>query len=174
MQKKIIFFSGRLPTPLIISSQSVQRLTSFMRDFSNFLNTWAHYPSTDFLSHLLTIYCPSQIMIFSVTLKFLIISMILAGRVVTAMAPPTFQIHPNGNKNKCLDVRGAVFENNTPVDMSAIFSLSLFLRDNNVFFRYDCNGTRAQDWWIFNGSTKVRLAGTNFCLDAGTCRWLAF
>jgi hypothetical protein len=55
-------------------------------------------------------------MIFFVTLKFLIVS-VLAGRVVTAMAPPTFQIHPNGNKNKCLDVRGAVFENNTPVDM---------------------------------------------------------
>ena len=62
-------------------------------------------------------------MISFVTLKSLIISM-LAGRVVTAMAPPTFQIHPNGNKNKCLDVRGAVFENNTPVDMSAIISES--------------------------------------------------
>lgn len=59
-------------------------------------------------------------MIFFVTLKFLIVS-VLAGRVVvvSAMAPPNFQIHPNGNKNKCLDVRGAVFENNTPVDMSA-------------------------------------------------------
>jgi hypothetical protein len=58
-------------------------------------------------------------MIFFVTLKFLVVS-VLAGRVVTAMVPPTFQIHPNGNKNKCLDVRGAAFEDNTPVDMSAI------------------------------------------------------
>lgn len=54
-------------------------------------------------------------MIFFVTL----VVSVLAGRVVTAMAPPAFQIHPNGNNNKCLDVRGAVFENNTPVDMSA-------------------------------------------------------
>jgi len=88
-------------------------------------------------------------MIFFVTLKFLVV-FILAGRVVSAITPPSFQIHPNGNKNKCLDVRGGVFADNTPVDI------------------YDCNGTRAQDWWIFNGSTKVRLAGTNFCLDAGT------
>ena len=62
-------------------------------------------------------------MIFFVTLKFLIVS-VLAGRVVTAMAPPTFQIHPNGNKTKRLDVlnRGAVF---SPVNMSAIISESL-------------------------------------------------
>ena len=56
-------------------------------------------------------------MIFFVT--FLVV-FVLASRVVTAIHPPAFQIHPNGNKNKCLDVRGAVFDNNTPVDMSAI------------------------------------------------------
>ena len=49
----------------------------------------------------------------------------------------------------CLDVRGAVFENGTPVQV------------------YECNGTPAQDWYLNWGSTKVRLAGTNFCLDAG-------
>ena len=57
----------------------------------------------------------------------------VAGRVVTAMVPPTFQIHPNGNKNKCLDVRGAAFENNTPVDMSAI-SESYHLSSIDNFF----------------------------------------
>jgi len=32
---------------------------------------------------------------------------------------------------------------------------------------YDCNGTGAQRWLIRRGSTKVRVANTNFCLDAG-------
>ena len=41
-----------------------------------------------------------------------------------------------------------------------------------VYNRYDCNGTPAQNWWIVNGSTKVKLAGTNFCLDAGACMCL--
>ncbi|KAF9488539.1 ricin B lectin [Pleurotus eryngii] len=33
---------------------------------------------------------------------------------------------------------------------------------------YDCNGTGAQKWVINRRRTKVRLAGTNFCLDAGS------
>ncbi|KAF8999265.1 hypothetical protein BDQ17DRAFT_1427883 [Cyathus striatus] len=33
---------------------------------------------------------------------------------------------------------------------------------------YDCNGTPAQNWEIQRESTKVRLAGTQFCLDAGS------
>ncbi|RXW16373.1 hypothetical protein EST38_g9483 [Candolleomyces aberdarensis] len=59
------------------------------------------------------------------------------------------QLHPNWNWGKCLDVRGAVFANGTPVDI------------------FDCNGTPAQNWIINPGSTKVQLADTNFCLDAG-------
>ena len=74
-------------------------------------------------------------MIFFVTLKLLIVSM-LAGRVVAAGSPPTFQIHPNGNKNKCLDVRGAAFENNTPVNMSAIFSKPRHLHDTNWLINF--------------------------------------
>ncbi|KAH6906254.1 G-X-X-X-Q-X-W domain-containing protein [Coprinopsis sp. MPI-PUGE-AT-0042] len=65
---------------------------------------------------------------------------------------PSQVIHPDGDKSKCLDVRGAVFENGTPVQI------------------YDCNGSAAQKW-VFNvGSphVPVRLAGTNFCLDAGS------
>ena len=33
---------------------------------------------------------------------------------------------------------------------------------------YDCNGTPAQSWNLERGSTKVRLDGTDFCLDAGS------
>ncbi|TFK72657.1 hypothetical protein BDN72DRAFT_957163 [Pluteus cervinus] len=72
-------------------------------------------------------------------------------------APPTcvppaaaVAIHPNGNPNKCLDVRGANYANGTPVQI------------------YDCNGTPAQQWLIHEGSTQVKLANSNFCLDSGT------
>ncbi|KAH9477591.1 hypothetical protein JR316_0009813 [Psilocybe cubensis] len=63
-------------------------------------------------------------------------------------APPTVAIHPAANKSKCLDVRGNVQANGTPVQI------------------YDCNGTGAQKWTLGDGPTKVKLAGTNFCLDA--------
>ncbi|KAL1708044.1 ricin B lectin domain-containing protein [Schizophyllum commune] len=59
-------------------------------------------------------------------------------------------LHPNGNNGKCLDVQGNVQANGTPVDI------------------YDCNGTSAQQWVLTRGSTAVRLANTNFCLDAGS------
>ncbi|KAF8157229.1 ricin B lectin domain-containing protein [Crassisporium funariophilum] len=59
-------------------------------------------------------------------------------------------IHPGFNTAKCLDVRGAKYANGTPVQI------------------YDCNNTPAQRWTINRGSTKVQLAGTNFCLDAGS------
>jgi len=49
-----------------------------------------------------------------------------------------------------LDVRGAVLANGTPVQI------------------FDCNGTPAQDWVISLGEGPVVLAGTNFCLDAGS------
>jgi len=54
------------------------------------------------------------------------------------------------SQNKCLDVRGGVFANGTPVQI------------------YDCNGTQAQRWIINSGSlSQVQVAGTNFCLDIG-------
>ncbi len=37
-------------------------------------------------------------------------------------------------------------------------------------YRYDCNETNAQQWLITRGNTKVQLAGTNFCLDAGSSK----
>ncbi|TEB21133.1 ricin B-like lectin [Coprinellus micaceus] len=62
----------------------------------------------------------------------------------------SFRIKPGyGAVNKCLEVRGGVVANGTPVQI------------------YDCNGTPAQEWYVGRGSTKVQLAGTNFCLDAG-------
>ncbi|KAH9484883.1 hypothetical protein JR316_0001785 [Psilocybe cubensis] len=60
------------------------------------------------------------------------------------------EIHPNGNENKCLDVRGAVFKNGTPVQI------------------YDCNKTNAQRWIINpDQSSQIKVAGTSFCLDSG-------
>ncbi|KAF8981382.1 hypothetical protein BDQ17DRAFT_1337346 [Cyathus striatus] len=52
----------------------------------------------------------------------------------------TVAIHPNGNTNKCLDVKGAVYANGTPVQI------------------YDCNGTPAQSWSINRGGTQIRVA----------------
>jgi hypothetical protein len=85
--------------------------------------------------------------------------------------PKPTALHPNGNHKKCLDVRGAIFENGTPVQMSvAPRCLSIFdpfkLRDP----RYDCNQTPAQQWFIHRGSTKVKVAGVDFCLDAGSSK----
>jgi len=59
-------------------------------------------------------------------------------------------IHPNGNKNKCLDVRGNVLANGTPVQI------------------YDCNGSAAQQWFINAATTAVQLGNTGYCLDAGS------
>ncbi|PPQ94412.1 hypothetical protein CVT25_002500 [Psilocybe cyanescens] len=63
-------------------------------------------------------------------------------------APPTVAIHPYASSSKCLDVRGNVQADGTPVQI------------------YDCNGSAAQKWTLGNGPTKIKLAGTNFCLDA--------
>ncbi|KIK01011.1 carbohydrate-binding module family 13 protein [Laccaria amethystina LaAM-08-1] len=59
-------------------------------------------------------------------------------------------LHPIRSANKCLDVRGGIFQNGTAVQI------------------YDCNETAAQKWIIGRGATTpVLLAGTGFCLDAG-------
>lgn len=60
------------------------------------------------------------------------------------------QIHPFGVVGKCLNVKGNVTANGTPVQV------------------FDCNGSSGQNWSIVKGQTKVQLAGTNFCLDAGS------
>ncbi|KAJ8508457.1 hypothetical protein ONZ45_g9262 [Pleurotus djamor] len=68
----------------------------------------------------------------------------------TSTPNPSVRLHPNGNNNKCVDVKGDIRANGTPVQI------------------YDCNGSGAQNWSVKKGSTKVQLTGTNFCLDAGT------
>lgn len=61
------------------------------------------------------------------------------------------QVFHNFTPNKCVDVRGNNLQNGTPVQI------------------YDCNGTGAQRWILNSvGSTKLRVAGSNFCLDAGS------
>jgi hypothetical protein len=76
-------------------------------------------------------------------------------------------LNPNLNLNKCLDVRGGVFANGTPVQMF-VLSPSFYTHVLILCHSYDCNGTGAQKWVINRGNTKVRVNGTNFCLDAGS------
>ncbi|KAG6904780.1 hypothetical protein DXG01_007251 [Tephrocybe rancida] len=68
------------------------------------------------------------------------------------MIPPNdfHTIHPNGDKTKCLDVRGGQFQDGTPVQI------------------FDCNKTPAQQWKISRGPTTVRINIAPFCLDAGS------
>ncbi|WWC93767.1 hypothetical protein V866_000603 [Kwoniella sp. B9012] len=80
------------------------------------------------------------------------ITSISASPAFTSPSSPPSQyllIHPNGQRNKCLDVAGNKHDNGTRVQI------------------YDCNGTGAQRWLIDKGKTKLRLKGTDFCLDAG-------
>ncbi|KAF5361907.1 hypothetical protein D9756_002821 [Leucocoprinus leucothites] len=73
--------------------------------------------------------------------SFLTIASYVAGQAV---------LHPlNATTNKCLDVRGNVRANGTPVQI------------------FDCNGSPAQQWIFSFGQTSVRLANSPFCLDAG-------
>ncbi|TRM67919.1 ricin B lectin domain-containing protein [Schizophyllum amplum] len=57
-------------------------------------------------------------------------------------------LHPNGNSGKCLNVAGDA-ANGTPVQID------------------DCDGSAAQQFVLSRGTTSVKLAGTDFCLDAG-------
>lgn len=81
-------------------------------------------------------------------------------------------IHPNGNVNKCLDVRGGVMANGTPVQMSVCPFLGLV---STCLMKsacsYDCNGTQAQKWVIKRGGQQIKVSGTNFCLDAGSSKF---
>jgi len=70
--------------------------------------------------------------------------------VSTSSSSAISPIHPISDTSKCLDVRGAVFANGTPVQI------------------YDCNETNAQQWVISPGTTSLNVLGTNYCLDAGS------
>ncbi len=64
------------------------------------------------------------------------------------------RLHPNGRTSWCLEVQGNKRANGTPVQLA------------------QCSSSSAQAWTIKRGSTQVKLAGTNFCLDAGSCESL--
>ncbi|BEJ13562.1 hypothetical protein CspHIS471_0307360 [Cutaneotrichosporon sp. HIS471] len=71
----------------------------------------------------------------------------------TTTPPPNANgvvIHPGSNTNLCVDVAGAKFANGTPVQV------------------YQCNGTPAQAFTLVRGNQQIKVAGTNFCLDAGS------
>ncbi|PPQ97857.1 hypothetical protein CVT26_013026 [Gymnopilus dilepis] len=86
--------------------------------------------------------CAKTIVVYNVTF--------CPGGFFPGNAPSSTTIHPDFDDSKCLDVQGAVYENGTPVQI------------------FDCNGTGAQQWELTRGSTKVKVAGQNFCLDAGS------
>jgi hypothetical protein len=48
-----------------------------------------------------------------------------------------------------------------------------FLAPLTTTCSYDCNDSDTQRWFLSFGSTKVVLAGTNFCLDAGSSKCAA-
>ena len=48
------------------------------------------------------------------------------------------------------------------------YVISEVFLSQTLFHSYDCNGTAAQRWLIISSSGKIELAGTPFCLDAGT------
>ncbi|KDQ31546.1 carbohydrate-binding module family 13 protein [Pleurotus ostreatus PC15] len=81
---------------------------------------------------------------------FLALALAALPPALAAPAQINFRISPSVDTSKCLDVRGDLQANGTAVDV------------------FDCNATAAQNWIIRPGTTKVQLAGTNFCLDAGS------
>ncbi|KAG6838598.1 hypothetical protein C0991_010374, partial [Blastosporella zonata] len=83
-------------------------------------------------------------------LLFLISAPVLLASAAGAPGDRWNPIHPNGDTTKCLDVRGGIFENGTPVQI------------------YDCNGSAAQMWNISPGNTTVQVHVARYCLDAGS------
>jgi hypothetical protein len=60
------------------------------------------------------------------------------------------QLHPKGNSGWCLEVRDGNNANGTPVQVA------------------QCNGSARQKFeFVRNAAGQVKVAGTNFCLDAG-------
>jgi len=89
---------------------------------------------------------------FSTLLALLAVPALLA-HAAGAPGDAAWTIHPNGDTTKCLDIRGAVFADGTPVQI------------------YDCNGTKAQKWHFISevnsAGSIITTDGGPFCLDAG-------
>jgi hypothetical protein len=64
--------------------------------------------------------------------------------------PVSYQIHPANYSGKCLDVKDGTFADGALVQL------------------WDCNGKAQQQFALTTGSTKIQVAGTNFCLDFGS------
>ncbi|KAF9441760.1 carbohydrate-binding module family 13 protein [Macrolepiota fuliginosa MF-IS2] len=69
---------------------------------------------------------------------------------VSSALSQTQVLHPNGDKDVCLDVKDGRFVNGNPLQI------------------WPCNGTPAQQWNFVFGPTTIRLGDTGFCLDATT------
>ncbi|TFK65366.1 carbohydrate-binding module family 13 protein [Pluteus cervinus] len=77
----------------------------------------------------------------------------LALNLPVARSPPYpygQHITAGSDSNKCLEIPNADYANGTPVEI------------------HDCGPASNQFWFIQPGETKVQVAGTNFCLDAGS------
>ncbi|KAH6866027.1 ricin B lectin domain-containing protein [Coprinopsis sp. MPI-PUGE-AT-0042] len=89
----------------------------------------------------------------------------------TSIPLPGLEIYPNGQPGKCVEVRGGVFANGTPVQMQVLSQILVARREYSFNHRtsYDCNGSAAQKWVFTRNQVQaqIRLANTNFCLDAG-------
>ncbi|TFK66788.1 ricin B-like lectin [Pluteus cervinus] len=60
-------------------------------------------------------------------------------------------IKPGGDLSKCLEVAGADYENGVPVVIN------------------DCNRASLNQYWLVQpGETKIQVANTGYCLDAGS------
>jgi hypothetical protein len=98
-------------------------------------------------------------------------------------APTGRAINPNNDKTKCLQVRGTP-ANDARVEYVTFphfyiapfpflshyinFIICLMLLGKWLTCRIsDCNNSANQRWTLVKGSTSVKLAGSNFCLDAG-------
>ena len=66
--------------------------------------------------------------------------------------------------------RREVRERNPGASVRRVFIIATSPLADVLYYRYDCNETNAQRWLITRGNTKVQLAGTNFCLDAGSSK----
>jgi hypothetical protein len=64
-----------------------------------------------------------------------------------------------------MDVQSVVFANGTAVDMYCFLSPGARF-ESNVLYSFNCNDSQGQNWIFNDGDTQVKVAGTNFCLDA--------
>jgi hypothetical protein len=63
-----------------------------------------------------------------------------------------------------------------PSKCMLLFSVRIIWSTTNLTWKnsFDCNGSGAQNWVIQQNSTKVQLAQSNFCLDAGSSKFLGW